>query len=312
MCGVLTMILLPTDRTIMIANTLCPYCGGELRARDRTRDHVLARKFVPQGTLVNSANIGLWACSICNGLKSQLEDDISAITMLPDTNGRFARNDERLRRSSARKARGSVSAATRKRVEHSHPRMNLNLPIQNASLNVGFTGHPEIDDERAAQLAWMQLQGFWFFQGFDRSLGWGARLTAADFHLVGLVSRADWGNPQIRAFESEMKSLDPQLHAVLAEGYFRATVRRYPGEQTLAWAVEWNEAFRCFGYWGPIRACEEKAESLPALEMTFLAGDTTNGIAFRIETALAEEDDTLFDPPPEMMAATMPETPHWR
>jgi hypothetical protein len=156
------------------------------------------------------------------------------------------------------------------------------------------------------------LQGFWFFQGFNRAKGWGASLPTAKFHMIGLVSRADWGNPQIRAFASQMSSLDPQLHGVLADGYFRASIGRFDREDTLAWALEWNEAFRCFGYWGEPAICLSKIAKLPKLEMSFLAGDTMNGIATREQVPLAKDDDCLFRTPKEFASASLPEKPHWQ
>ena len=303
------MILLPTDRTISIANGWCAYCSRPLTARTRTRDHLLARRFVPQGTLLNSFNIGLWACGNCNTRKSRLEDDISAITMQPNVDGIYARDDDRLRRTAERKARGSISADTGIHVARSRPKLNVNLPFGLASTNIEFTGAARIDDARAEQLAWLQVQGIFYFQTFRRELGRGRLLQRQNFHMACIASRADWGNPRMRAFMSAATA-EPQFHATLADGYFRAWLRAR-ADGLLAWAVEWNESYRCVGFWGDPAVCQAAIAALPELEVEFVAGDTTNGLAFRIETALPDDEDDLFEPPPEMALATIPATPHW-
>jgi hypothetical protein len=66
---------------------ICPYCGVALSKENSTKEHVLARKFVPKGTLNNQWNLILNACRCCNNSKSDLEDDISAITMQPNMRG---------------------------------------------------------------------------------------------------------------------------------------------------------------------------------------------------------------------------------
>lgn len=303
------MILIPPDRTATIANRLCGYCGEEIGRRERTRDHVVARRFVPEGTLMNSCNVGLWACAGCNGLKSGLEDDISAITMMPDVYGRFARDDTRLRRTAARKLKGAVSIDTRKPVAKSRPNIGFNMPFANASMSMNYVGAPRIADERAAQLAWMQIQGFWFFQTFERGRGHGKFLPAKDFHFAGMANRADWGNERIATFTTVFLGLEPQFHATLADGYFRAGIRGFPDGENLAWAIEWNEMTRCYGYWGP--GASRRVRALPEPRMEFLAGDTTNGIAVRREVSLSEADDRLFKAPAEMADAVIPERPHW-
>ena len=162
-----SMIRLPTSRTLTIPNEICAYCGIALLSSNRSRDHVLSRKFVPHGTLHNSCNIGIWTCKKCNGFKSELEDDISAITMLIGPDGKFARDDERLINTSARKQKGAISKATKRRVAESHPEMKADIPFGAGLFSFNFVAQPTIEEQRAARLAWLQIQGIWFYQTYD-------------------------------------------------------------------------------------------------------------------------------------------------
>lgn len=294
------MIRLPTDRTQTLPNTRCPYCGVELNSKNRSRDHVVARKFVPEGTLVNTLNIGLWSCRRCNGQKSALEDDISAITMMPGPDGTYARDDDRLVRTSQRKLRGSISADTRKKVADSHPKSQIRMPFGGAEISFSFTGQPRIDDERAVRLAWSHIQGLWFHQTYDKDRGFGRFLLLEKFALVGVVSRFDWGNVQVASFVKQIEDWEHQTFACLADGYFRAVVKGSPDGDTLAWAVEWNDAYRVFGYWSQGESWQSHFDDLAPLKPDHMIGDTTNGWASRREIPLPkDEDDGLFAHPPD-------------
>src|SRR5436190_13092900 len=104
------------DRPIRLYNAACPYCdktfGPGLK---KTCDHVVARDFVPRGSL--GWNVILNACRACNGLKSALENDLSAITMQPDLMGRYPDDDPVLRAAAERKAAGAISELTKKPVQ---------------------------------------------------------------------------------------------------------------------------------------------------------------------------------------------------
>ena len=91
---------------IRLANVNCPYCGRDLTDKTRTKEHVISKRFVPKGTFDGSWNLILNACRACNNAKSDLEDDISAITMQPDPFGRFA--DPKLQSEAERKRRNSM------------------------------------------------------------------------------------------------------------------------------------------------------------------------------------------------------------
>src|SRR5438067_12808695 len=77
----------PHNRAIVLKNETCVYCGSELTAGNCTKEHVIGRKFVPKGKLHEEWNLIVRACTSCNHTKSDLEDDISAISLPPDACG---------------------------------------------------------------------------------------------------------------------------------------------------------------------------------------------------------------------------------
>src|SRR5689334_12269149 len=70
----------PSNRPLN--NITCPYCGIDLVQQNAIKEHVVGRRFVPKGKLAHSWNLILQACRQCNEKKSDLEDDISAISLL--------------------------------------------------------------------------------------------------------------------------------------------------------------------------------------------------------------------------------------
>ena len=84
------------DKSISLPGRKCAYCGVPLERRTSTQDHVVAKNFVPDGTLATGFFLQVKSCRPCNDRKAALEDDISIITMLPDTRGQMVCDDERL------------------------------------------------------------------------------------------------------------------------------------------------------------------------------------------------------------------------
>jgi hypothetical protein len=117
------------DKPVTLPGKKCAYCGVVLQRQTTTQDHVVGRRFVPEGTLTTGFFLQVKSCRPCNDRKAALEDDISLITMLPDTLGRYVNDDERLRRTVARKSRGAISPATRRLAAESYNRIDARIPI---------------------------------------------------------------------------------------------------------------------------------------------------------------------------------------
>src|SRR5690349_7031023 len=102
----------PPGKPIKLANTTCIYCQKPFQRGERTKEHVVGRKFVPTGCLDGESNLIAWACLDCNGTKSSLESDLSAITMHPDIFGQPVVDDPEFLREASRKAAGAISHRT--------------------------------------------------------------------------------------------------------------------------------------------------------------------------------------------------------
>ena len=306
------MFAVDIGRTVTVPSKFCGYCGRRLTKQLRTKDHVIARKFVPQGTLQNDFNLQIFCCKKCNGIKSRLEDDLSAITMQPDLNGQYPRDDERLIKTAKRKAEGSVSFMTKRKVSDSASNFKVGANMGNGfRIDFNFTGQPLVDEKRIRALAWFQLQGFYFFRSYNSEIGFGSYIPHEEFFIADYLGRNDWGNPKLESFANKTKQWEPLLHLVMADGYIRGLEKK-SADGVRCWALEWNESYRCFGVWGDKEKCQEFLESLEKPKMDMMVGDTTNGWAYRIETPIAEENDTLFSPPENFDDLEVLENPHWK
>lgn len=143
----------PPNRPIRLKNVTCPFCGVGLEETAST-EHVIGRRFVPRGKFNNHWNLLVAACTKCNNAKSELEDDLSALTMQPDVAGRFAADDERLLDEARRKGAGSFSRRTRKPVAQSQERLSITGSVMpGVTVRFGFVGPPQLDEARAYKLA---------------------------------------------------------------------------------------------------------------------------------------------------------------
>jgi hypothetical protein len=99
-----TLKELPAHSPILLDNMTCPYCGILLDAEDVTKEHVVGRRFVSKGTLDQRWNLILKACRPCDTRKSDLENDISAVSMQPTAAGQLVRSDQAFVAEGRRKA----------------------------------------------------------------------------------------------------------------------------------------------------------------------------------------------------------------
>jgi hypothetical protein len=299
-------------KPVALPGRRCAHCAIPLERRTSTQDHVVGRRFVPEGTLATGFFLQVKACRRCNDRKAALEDDVSVITMLPDTTGRLVRDDERLRRTVARKSRGAISPTTRRLVAQSYCQMEASVPVaQGLSMRMNGLAMPLLPDERVAALAFYHVQGFCHFRSFDPTRGHGSWLDRRRFLMLGSAMKEDWGNPHLTHFTAVTGDWDPSCIALLADGYFSHVMRRRGQDDIWSWALEWNGRMRVFGIYGGDAERAEFTSGMPPLLMDFMHGDTTNGFAMRYETPLPEDQDRLFDLP-DGFTERVYAAPHWR
>ena len=290
------MITYPINKIVQLKNLTCPYCGRPFSDDlPFTKEHVVGRKFVPNGTLHGMPNLLLRACAPCNGAKSDLEDDLSVISMHPDAHGRFAVDDARLRDAVQRKANKAISRRTRKPVAAGDPPLIINGTM-GPSISMTFTMHapPQADDARLFALARAQLMGFFYWLTYQPAESRG-HWWLGDYFPLLTIRRPDWGNPQLRWFETHTKTWAGRLMFVTADGFYKVWIRRETETSLVwAWAMEWNQNFRLAGFFGDPDAVQTHIAALPALAMDTLHDSPGRSLRMRLDTPLLDADDKLF------------------
>ena len=283
----------PSDRAIVLPNVRCAYCGTPLGKLNATKDHVIGRNFVPRGKLSQQWNVIVRACQTCNNRKSDLEDDISAITMQPDAYGRFPIDDEALRGEAARKA-AAISRRTGKQVGVSHERLEMQTPFMNSgTIKMEFTSPPQLDEDRAFELAAMQVNGVFHYLTFNRETRQGGYMLGG-YLGVAVTRRSDWGNAINRTFMDHVVGWEPRFVGHGANGFFNIIVRRHPSLVCWSWGVEWNCSYRVIGLAGEPGDVDKATPAFPPLKVREFR--TANGHTFRIrdDVPLPDEDDRMF------------------
>lgn len=120
---------LSVKKPILLDNITCVYCGDELTPQTVTKEHVVGRRFVPKGSLNQQWNLIVCACRVCNSKKSELENDISAITMHPNAWGMHVDETNILAKEAKRKSKNSYSKLTGKPVFKSKESISAKIPF---------------------------------------------------------------------------------------------------------------------------------------------------------------------------------------
>ncbi len=282
----------PANRAVVLRNVTCIYCGCSLTRKTRTKEHVIGRRFVPKGKLEAAWNLIAFACGACNGKKADLEDDISAVTLLPAIGEENVNGEEAISKASK-----SFSRRTGKRVADSHESHEVHGSLgPRITATRSFVSPPQVQRERLFELARYQMTAFCYFLTYDEQIAMG-RIWAEGFHPFSHANRPDWGNLQIRAFAEAAASWDPWLTATTAQGHFQCWLRKHPNEDCWAWALEWNKNARLIGFAGNRAIAQALVNTFPEPPnvRSWRTGNTIT--RYWRETPLQpDEDDPLFSP----------------
>ncbi|WDM67473.1 HNH endonuclease [Xanthomonas cucurbitae] len=241
----------PPKRPIHLCNINCVYCGKDFSPElTPTKEHVIARRFVPRGTLDGRWNLILQACGPCNHEKSQLEDDISVITMLPDATGCYAVEDERLREEVLRRAQKSGSRRTGKSVAASQEHVSISAsPFPTVKMTFGLVAPPQADPIRLHRLAEFHFTAFFFLSSYSRKLKRGG-FSSGPFFRIAALNKNNWGNPKSLWFMEVTRHWELRTHGITAEGFFKIVIRKCPTMQLWSYAVQWNHSMRVLEFSG--------------------------------------------------------------
>lgn len=283
---------LQRTRALVLRNSTCAYCACVLNRTNSTKEHVVGRRFVPRGTLNQDWNLILQVCQPCNHRKSNLEDDISAITMQPDVFGRNA--SDGCAGEAERKRFRSRSRRTGRAVGDSAEKWMISAPFgASGEMTFDMTGPPQIESARAFELARLQMMAFFYFLTYDKALARGHYWQGGFYPLLE-ARREDWGNVVHRSFMAAVVDWEPRLLVNTADDHFAAAIRRHPDAACWSWAVEWNKSYRLVGFFGELAPAKQLADSFPRLSVTSVAEEGDNWFGFRPEVSLSEKDDLLF------------------
>ena len=283
---------LPTNKATRLDNVGCIYCGdtGDV-SNPLTDEHVIGRRFVPKGSFASGWSLIARACQRCNNEKADLEDDISAITLLPDIGNGHEEAD--LAALALRKARASRSRRTKKLVIDSYEENKISGKLMHSvDVSFGFVAPPQLERERVRRLAQLHLQGFFYLITYDESRKTGGFIPGS-IGWLNEASRRDWGNSLQRGFADLTLAWPARVEGTGAAGFFKVAIRRDPaGAELWSFALEWNRAFRIIGFFGDLEAAQICVDQIPPLSWQRI--DATQRM--RREVELTDEDDRLFAP----------------
>lgn len=283
---------LPNNKATRLKNVTCVYCGDEGGPENPlTDEHVVGRRFVPKGSFATGWCLIALACQSCNNAKADLEDDISAITLLPHLGE--SHDDPSLAEIAARKAKGSRSRRTKKPIIDSYEENKISGKLmQSVDVSFGFTAPPQLDSERVRQLAYLHLQAFFYLITYDSERKTGGFIPGA-IGWLNEASRRDWGNSLQRGFADLTRHWPPRVEGTGASGFFKISIRRDPtGAEVWSFALEWNRALRVIGFFGNLDHARSYVDQLQPLNWQRI--DATQRIRREIE--LDPSDDRLFAP----------------
>ncbi|NOX67062.1 MAG: HNH endonuclease [Chlorobi bacterium] len=285
---------LPSNSPVILENETCVYCGVQLTNETESKEHVIGRRFVPKGKLSGQWNLIVKACKECNRKKSDLENDLSAITMQADAWGRYAVEDKILMDEALRKAQKSISRRTRKLIKDSSETLKIKVPFApEVEFNFDLTSPPQAESERVFELARLQLMAFFYFVTYNRQTKRGGFWLGGYFPLLE-AARSDWGNSTHISFMKAVVNWEPRFLGIGAEGFFKVIIRRHPSEVCWSWGIEWNQNYRIVGFFGEEKSVREVTNDFPALDVKTLAQNANNFIKYRDEKAISEENDLIF------------------
>lgn len=201
--------------------------------------------------------------------------------------------EDKILLSEARRKSKTKSDRTGRPVADSAETFQSEHPFGNAKMSFKFSAPPQVDKDRVYELACYQLAGFFFMITYKEDKGMGV-LWPGDYLPMEVVRKQDWGNVTKASFSQATKDWHPRFTADTANGYFRALIKKHPAHELWSWALEWNQNFRLFGFFGDKDLAEKVVSdfSVPKKQGPFPG---TNGSPFYATTEIAlDEDQDIF------------------
>lgn len=282
---------MPRHGATILKNKNCIYCGMVLCKLETTKEHVIGRRFVPKGKLENQWNLIANCCRKCNSDKSDLENDISAITLA--LTAASNETDPEIVADARRKLEDCISRKTKIKVVESQEKLTINSQFAGCSISAGCIGPPQIEPMRINELCRLHISGFFYLITYNNESLSGHPLPGG-FYPIQETPRSDWGNSVHLAFMRAVQGWNPRVLGSTANEFFRIAIRRHPSYEMWAWAIEWNKSYRSIGCFGNYEASCDFVKTLPTLTYSVFSSSEREVIRGRREIPLSVSDDILF------------------
>lgn len=275
------------------SNQHCLYCGvpvGEGATEPSDKEHLIARNFVPTGSLGNgSFNFIFRACCECNGKKADFERHVSSVTLV---NSPARASDEQADESARKKATGDFHP-DKKGILVGQAINNHSMEFNRGGLQMKFSGTspPQVNPYYAEQLASYHIQALFALATTEDYLVPEKMqfLPISQLRYFGHFACHDWGNPHLLEITKRVDDWPCFVNVATAGGYFKAVLKMHEG--VAFWALEWNHHLRVVGAIAHESESLELFEGLPELEWKLLPGGSRG---FRQTPLPHEVEDRLF------------------
>lgn len=282
------------NQSVRLKNLTCPYCGVDINKENNSKDHVIGRKFVPVGSFENQWNLIVQACKCCNNKKSDLEDDISALTLNICINDVEVLSESAMHKTKS-KIEKCISRQTNTSIKNSsiHKKISQTLN-QNVEIKFNYQAPAQLNDERCFELARYHLMAFFYLISFDDKTMKG-HFWPEGFYPTFQAPYSDWGNIQQLQFMNSISEWQPKFLGITANGFFKIIIRKHPSVSCWAWALEWNKSYRLVGFFGCQRTAQELVNKIPNIQWHCLNNKHGMTQYYRAEEELSDIDDILFN-----------------
>jgi hypothetical protein len=277
------------------SNQYCPYCCAYVGRDARMpsdKEHLIARRFVPQGYLEGTDfNFIFRACIRCNQEKAQAERHVSSITLY---NSPARALDERLDEIARRKAAHDYHPDKPGVPVHAAGQTH-DLTFGGTSVRMTFNliSPPQANEDAICLLACRHIQGLFALMTTEdpRERTKTKVLPPSQGIIFGHYIHSDWGNERIKEAMRRVQDWPCYANISSAKGHFKATLRRSPDGSDWFWALEWNMFLRVIGGISATGAAPITLDNLPQPSWYALPDGRTR---VRQEVPLPEHQDTLF------------------
>jgi hypothetical protein len=276
------------------SNQHCLYCGvlvGEGATVLSDKEHLIARKFVPTGSLGNdSFNFIFRACCECNGKKADFERHVSSVTLVNSpARATDVRADESARRKAIKdfhpdkKGVPVGQAIDNHSIEFNHRGLSMKFDLQSP---------PKVNPYYVEQLASYHIQALFSLVTTEDYLVPEKMqlLPTSQFRYFSHFTCHDWGNPHLLEIAKRVDDWPCFVNVATAGGYFKVVLKIHEG--VAFWALEWNHHLRVVGAIARESESLELFEGLPGLGWELLPDGS--GRRRRQTPLLAETEDRLF------------------